>query len=119
MSRNCQDDKFMCEDFNGGPPTEYGTESWVVATDKDEEMIFYEGWISVGTAYVMNNDMERFPADQIIKVYASEDTADESQLLQNVQYHSSCSQNLDLLNRFGSQGKFLWQIDVQPVVCQR
>ena len=104
MSRNCQDDKFMCADFNGGPPTEFGAESWIVATDKDEEVVFYEGWSSVGSAYLMNNGFERFPADQIIRVYASENTADESQLLQDLQYHSSCSQNLDLLNRFGSQG---------------
>lgn len=99
-------DKFMCEDFNGGPPDEPGSLAYIVATDVKGETIFFEGWSEVFSLYLMQNNMERFPADQIITVYSS-DAKDEASLLQRVQYHSSCSQNLDLLNRFGSQSKYL------------
>ena len=105
LSAQCQDDgKFECQDFNGGPPTTFGEKSYIVATDKDEKELFFEGWVPVGSSYIMDNNFERFPADQTIKIYSS-DVTTEANLLQDVQYHSSCSQNLDLLNRFGSNGK--------------
>lgn len=105
LSAQCQDDgKFECEDFQGGPPTSFGELSYIVAMDKDREDLFFQGWVPVGSSYIMDNGFERFPADQNIRVYSSNVTTEEN-LLQNVQYHSSCSQNLDLLNRFGSHGK--------------
>lgn len=104
LSAQCQDDKFLCTDFQGGPPTTFGEMSYIVATDTDGEITFFEGFVPVGSSYLMDNNFERFPADQIIRVYSSDVTTEEN-LLQDVQYHSSCSQNLDLLNRFGSQGK--------------
>ena len=104
LSANCQpDDKFFCEDFNGGPPSTFGEPAYIVATDRDEEEVYFEGFVNVGSSYIMDNNMERFPADQTIKVYSD---SDKTNLLQDVQYHSSCSQNLDLLNRFGSHGQF-------------
>lgn len=112
MSRNCQEDKFICEDFNGGPPHGYGDLAYIKALDTDEEQVFFEGWVPVGSLYIMQNNFERFPADQIIKVYSS-DAADEASLQQMVQYHSSCSQNLDLLNRFGSQVIWGWYNEEQ------
>jgi hypothetical protein len=102
-SNQCQDpDKFSCQDFNGGPPDGFGFESYVLATGEGgEDPIFYSGPVMSGTRFLMQNNMERFPADQQIRVYSCPEQTD-SCLLQDLTYHSSCSQNLDLLNRFGS-----------------
>ena len=45
---------------------------------------------------------ERFEADQQVMIYRDDNTAAEGALLQEVQYHSSCSSNLELKNRFGA-----------------
>ena len=107
LSAQCQDEgKFTCQDFSGGPPTTFGEKSYIIATDVDEEQVYFQGWVPVGSSYIMDNNFERFPADQKIKIYSS-DVISEANLLQDMQYHSSCSQNLDLLNRFGSNGQEL------------
>jgi len=106
---NCQDaDKYQCEDSNGGPPVAQfnsGVSSWILATSDDGGDIYFEGEVEVGQPYAMVNGGERFPADQMIRIY--EDSS-KSTLLQTVLYHSSCSQNLDLLNSFGSNTIIEW-----------
>jgi hypothetical protein len=105
LSAQCQDEgKFSCTDYNGGPPSVFGEPSYIVAMDNKEREVFFEGWVPVGSTFIMDSGFERFPADQSIKTYSSNVTSEDT-LLQHVLYHSSCSQNLDLLNRFGSHGK--------------
>jgi len=74
--------------------------------DDELSMTFFEGWVGVYETFLLTNNMERFPADQNVRVWSSDAKTDET-LLQDLTYHSSCSQNLDLCNRFGSQGKLL------------
>ena len=104
VSNQCQDpDKFQCTDFNGGPPdnSQVGVESWIMVTDDGFETTYFDGPVKVYERFLVENGMERFPADQVIRIW-SDSSKSEAALLQEVFYHSSCSQNLDLLNRFGA-----------------
>jgi hypothetical protein len=103
QSDNRQFLKFTCEDFGDGPPTEIGTESWIVVTDLTGQIVYHEDFVPVGSNYFLRTppDQERFVPDQIINIYSSSD-ATEATLLQTMQYHSSCSSNLELKNRFGA-----------------
>jgi len=99
QSDNSQPLKFTCMDMNGGPPLEEGAESYIVVTDiKGNGITYFEGLVAVNELYPLNDAGERFEADMFIMIY----TPDQSTLLQMVQYHSSCSQNLELKNRFGA-----------------
>lgn len=102
QSDNIQEDKFFCEDRNGGPPTEEGASSYIVVTDiKGKGVVYFSGFVQIGQEYPLDDGGNRFEADQFITVYSSDDTT-ESNILQFVQYHSSCSSNLQLKNRFGA-----------------
>jgi hypothetical protein len=95
-----EEDKFMCQDFQGGPPTMDGVESYIVVTDaKGKGITYFEGIVRVGENYGLNNDMKPFEPDQSIMIFSGSDKAD---LLQAVRYHSSCSQDMELKNRFGA-----------------
>jgi len=111
--------KFSCEDFNGGPSTEDGAEYYVHATaQKDASIVYYSGPVTVGEVYRLEdiaNPGERFEADQTVKVFSSDDMSDAN-LLQLVDYHSSCSKNLDLKNRFGASQIVEWYNEEQGLV---
>jgi len=99
QSDNSQPLKFTCQDMNGGPPTELGAESYIIVTDiKGDGITYFEGLVAVDSLYSLNDNGDRFAADMFIMIY----TPDRTTLLQLVQYHSSCSQNLELKNRFGA-----------------
>lgn len=103
QSDNIQPLKFTCEDRNGGPPTEEGALSYIVVADiKGNGIVYFEGFVRVGEQYILNDNGERFAADQFITIYSSDDTSNPANVLQAVQYHSSCSSNLELKNRFGA-----------------
>lgn len=99
QSDNRQLLKFSCTDMNGGPPVGEGDQAYIVVTDvKGNGIIYFEGLVAVGEEYVLDDDGEQFEADQRILI----STPDQSTVLQDVQYHSSCSSNLELKNRFGA-----------------
>lgn len=99
QSDNTQELKFTCMDMNGGPPTGAGDESYIVVTDaKGNGITYFSGIVPVGELYPLSDNGERFEADQFITIY----TPDQGTVLQMVQYHSSCSSDLELKNRFGA-----------------
>jgi hypothetical protein len=114
QSYNIQDaDKFGCTDFAGGPPTEDGVESYIVVTDlKGEGIVYHAANVPVGSVYYLNDNGERFVADQSIMIYDREGGT----LLQDVYYHSSCSQNLFLKDRFGASQLVEWINEEQGLV---
>ena len=113
QSDNTQALKFNCEDFNGGPPVSEGEQVFIVVTDiKGLGITYFEGIVAVGEIYDLNDNGERFEADQFITIY----TADRNTVLEQVQYHSSCSSNLELKNRFGASQLVEFQNDLQGVV---
>jgi hypothetical protein len=98
QSDNVQPDKFFCTDL-GTISTELGEPYYIVVTDaKGKGITYFSGVVNVGDTYSLNDSGQRFEADQFIKIYSE----DQATLLQDVQYHSSCSQNLELKNRFGA-----------------
>jgi len=113
QSDNSQPLKFTCADMNGGPPTEIGAESYIIVTDiKGDGITYFEGLVAVDSLFSLNDNGERFAADQFIMIY----TPDQSTLLQMVQYHSSCSQNLELKNRFGASQLVEFMNELQGLV---
>lgn len=120
QSFNTQEaDKFSCQDFEGGPDTAEGSEAWVVVTAKtDINIVYYRGPVTVGAIYRLEDQQlpgTKFVADQTISVYSSKDET-TSNLLQVVDYHSSCSQNLDLKNRFGASQIVEWANEEQGLI---
>ena len=97
QSDNTQNLKFTCEDFEGGPST--SEPAYIIVTDiKGLGITYFEGPVEVGELFDLNDNEELFEPDMFISIF----TPDQSTLLQKVQFHTSCSRNLELLNRFGA-----------------
>jgi hypothetical protein len=106
-------DKFGCTDIGSGPPTQEGVESYIVVTALDDTSIVYHaGNVPVGSIYYLSDNGQRFVADQNITIYASEG----GPMLQTLYYHSSCSQNLFLLDVFGASQLVEWINEEQGLV---
>ena len=113
QSDNTQELKFTCADSNGGPPINEGEQVYIIVTDiKGLGVTYFSGLVAVGETYSINDEGQRFEADQFITVY----TPDQSTVLQSVQYHSSCSSNLELKNRFGASQLVEFINDLQGLV---
>jgi hypothetical protein len=109
-------DKFSCTDIGAGPPTIDGEQSYIVVTAvKDPSVVYHADFVEVGTIYYLSDNGERFVADQFIDIYSDSSMA-EGTLLQAVQYHSSCSQNLFLKDRFGASQLVEWYNEEQGLI---
>lgn len=93
-----------------------GEKSYIIVTDLKGETIFHNDYVLVGSIYTLYDGGEDFPADQLITIYSKNNTDDPTAVLQSVQYHSSCSQNLFLKDRFGASQLVLWANEDQGVV---
>jgi len=106
-----QTEKFFCDDFaeipQDGP-------IYMVATDKDDvNTIFFEGEVELGELYnVTDPNNDRLPADMNLTVF----DAPNGNILQSVQYHSSCSQNLFLKDRYGASQLVAFYNEAQGLV---
>ena len=65
---------------------------------KGDGITYFSGPVSVGETFSLNDGNELFVADMFIMIY----TPDQQTLLQTVQFHTSCSSALYLLDRFGA-----------------
>ena len=116
MSFNVQEPKlFECFDIDKGPPVEEGTRSFIVVTSLDGDIVYHRGWVKVGDQYELFDGGEKFEANQNITIYGSRRLG-YSTMLQTLRYHSSCSQNLFLKDRFGASQLVVWQNEDQGVV---
>ena len=115
-SWNVQGDQFICEDFNGGPPTNLGEKSFIVVTDIDGETVYHRDWVRVNSVYQHDSGNERFAANSLITIYKNNNTGDLANLLQSIQYHSSCSSTLFLKNRFGANILVQWTNEEQGTI---
>jgi len=113
QSDNTQELKFTCEDLNGGPPVNEGDQAYIIVTDiKGNGITYFEGLVAVGETFPINDNNERFEADMFIMIFSP----DQSTPLQMVQFHSSCSQNLELKNRFGASQLVEFMNELQGTV---
>ena len=72
--------------------------------------------MAVGSLYNHDSGGERFSANSLITIYKNNNTGDLANLLQSVQYHSSCSSTLFLKNRFGASILAQWTNEEQGTV---
>jgi hypothetical protein len=79
-----------------------------VVTDTKGEVVYHADWVEVGSLFTLSDGGERFPANQLITIYSSNETTDQNNIIQSVQYHSSCSSNLFLKDRFGASQLVIW-----------
>ena len=107
-------DKFDCTDQNGGPGLTGQYYIHVVPRKKPDEDVYFSGPVNVGDVFPMCPGYpacsgDRFEADSAVWVYpisaASNpnfDPVNDDNWLQLVNYHTSCSQNLFLKDKYGS-----------------
>jgi hypothetical protein len=108
-------DKFSCTDLNEGPPTEEGVESYIVAFRLGGGDSFFEGFVTTGELWTLRTENgDKVSADMNITVYDPRGSTDPNEIkqpanmLQTVNYHSSCSRNLFLKDRFGNNQIVEW-----------
>ena len=113
QSDNTQILQFTCQDMNGGPPVTENDEAYIVVTDiKGLGISYFTGIVRVGELFRLNNEEERFETDMFVTIFSP----DQSTVLQMVQFHSSCSSNLELKNRFGASQLVEFTNDLQGTV---
>lgn len=120
QSFNEQDDgTFLCQDFQGGPPNTEGSLAWIVVTAIwDETTVYFRGPVAVGETFRLEDQGDpgaKFEADQTISIYRDSNES-QSDLLQLIDYPSSCSQNLNLKNKFGAVQIIEWYNEEQGLV---
>ena len=107
---------FACEDYQGGPPTNEGVQTYMVATDiRGLGINFFSGFVSVGQDISFRNNGLILFSSMNVTIYSSDDRPREN-ILQTMIYHSSCSDNLFLKDRFGSIQLVAFINDLQGVV---
>jgi hypothetical protein len=113
QSANMQSEKFFCTDF-APIPQDPEAEVYLTATGRnDAEEIFFAGNVKINDLYnVTDPSGNRLPADMNLTVYESEGGT----ILQRVQYHSSCSQNLFLKDRYGASQLVAFFNELQGLV---
>jgi hypothetical protein len=97
--------ELTCEDFNGGPPgtTQVGATSWIRATPAGLDDIYFEGAVKIGSTFNATTTAAEVEGNIDIFVYEYDEVNDgPGALLQQVLFHSSCSQELFLADNFGS-----------------
>ncbi len=113
QSANMQTEKFFCTDF-APIPQDPEAEIYLEATAQDDlETVYFSGNLKINDLYnVTDPNGDRLPADMNLTVYDSQGGT----LLQRVQYHSSCSQNLFLKDRFGASQLVAFFNEMQGLV---
>ena len=119
QSFNIQEaDKFDCSDFVPGVPI--SGQAWIwVHKRGDESEKYFEGWVGVGEEFPLrcdpNDDCSsgKISADSTVNIYLGENRVT---LVQLANFHTSCSQNLFLKDRFGGVQLVLFINGVQGEV---
>ena len=110
---------FFCEDFQGGAPTAAGTQSYILAQDiNGDGIIYHAAFVGVGEEFSMRDNIvpgRNVQANMNVTIYSS-DQIGFNTMLQTMIYHSSCSSNLFLKDRFGSIQLVLFANDAQGLV---
>jgi hypothetical protein len=92
---------FVCQDFNGGPPTGLGSLSYIVVTDiRGAGIVYFSGWVGVGELFSIESaDGTLLEANHNVTIYGSNETKPDS-IVQTLTFHSSCSDTPDTESLF-------------------
>eukprot|EP00546_Thalassionema_frauenfeldii_P002433 CAMPEP_0178934710 /NCGR_PEP_ID=MMETSP0786-20121207/24037_1 /TAXON_ID=186022 /ORGANISM="Thalassionema frauenfeldii, Strain CCMP 1798" /LENGTH=1502 /DNA_ID=CAMNT_0020612569 /DNA_START=1215 /DNA_END=5725 /DNA_ORIENTATION=- len=103
QSDNIQNSElFQCFDFQEGPPVNAGDESYITVTDiKGGSIIYHADTVRVGGEYTVLDEPFQVEANMNITTWRNDNTIPQN-ILQTLVFHSSCSQNLFLKDRFGA-----------------
>jgi hypothetical protein len=110
---------FECFDVGEGVPIIDDTFSYIKVTAlDDEDIIYHEDWVQVGTNYdlTLPDGEDQVVANMNITIYNTNITLPTFQL-QNLRYHSSCSSNLFLKDVFGASQLVEWENDQGIITC--
>jgi hypothetical protein len=94
-----------CQDFNGGPPskTQTGTISWIKAQASSTSLIYFEGAVRVGSNFNATSSGDSLDDNIVLFVYEYDEAIQgPGKFLQQIVFHSSCSQELYLADTFGA-----------------
>lgn len=111
--------KFDCQDFNGGPQREIGTYYVIAISEKDDSAIYFQGTIDWPGAQfnATDPDLERFDPATLLQLFDYDaETETIGPLLQEVLFHSSCSEPLYPSDVFGSFQLIEFENNEQGVV---
>jgi hypothetical protein len=116
---------FACFDFNEKPPTAKNVTSYITAFVLGGGDVYFEGFVNTGDIYTLNAPPnERVSANMNITIYDPRGQTNPAlikipaNILQTVRYHSSCSRNLFLKDRFGNNQLVEWTSrEVGLVTC--
>jgi hypothetical protein len=95
--------QFICDDFNGGPVDPFASYYVTSTPEKDENIIYFEGPVSNGGRFNASaqEGEDEVEANTFLNLYTYPNGT-IGELVQQVIFHSSCSQQLYLLDVFGS-----------------
>ena len=94
--------QFSCADFGAGPVNGSDTYYVMAYPEMDPSLPYFEGEMVPGGRFnAPDPNMERVEANMFLDLYAFSNGT-QGELLQQVLFHSSCSQELYLLDIFGS-----------------
>eukprot|EP00980_Cylindrotheca_fusiformis_P031287 scaffold26122_cov127-Cylindrotheca_fusiformis.AAC.6 len=96
-------DQITCQDFNGGPPspTSIGARSWIRLVGGDKE--YFEGLVTVGSSFNASTVEDEVEPSTKVLIYEYDEGNDgPGQLLQEVEFDSSCTEDLYLEDTYGS-----------------
>lgn len=97
--------ELTCQDFNGGPPatTQVGATSWIRATPAGLDEIYFEGSVKIGSTFNATSSAPEVAGNIDLFIYEYDAVNDgPGALLQQVLFHSSCSQELFIADTFGA-----------------
>ena len=93
---------FLCEDFDGGPPSDPGEQSFIVVTSADERNnVYFSDFVTVGDDFIVDDAGNNVANNMNITIYSTDKPSFET-MLQTMVYDSSCKLNLFLKDRFGA-----------------
>jgi len=104
-------DDFECNDFNGGVPTERGSQVYIYTTNEGGSKVYHDGWVSVGDLFTHELDgidtIHGGP-NAYMSIYSSDDIANPANLLQVVKFHQYCQVNTFLKDKYGASQLVIW-----------
>lgn len=111
--------KYECTDFDGGPVDEFATYYVVSVPEKDPEVIYFNGTVQTpgGRFEAREPDGNEVEANTFLRLFEYDNVTDTpGRLLQEVLFHSSCSEQLFLLDIFGTFQLLEFENELQGVV---
>jgi hypothetical protein len=117
QSRTVQKETFICQDYQRIPAV--GERAYIYVTDiNGHGTVYHNDYTTVGDMYNLTDKGLPFEDDMFIYIYSSAERT-EANLLQYVQYHSACSGDVFLNDRFGASQLVEWNNVQQGTVSSK